>query len=317
MKKWCPYCASLHSAIDGANYCSQQGDRLEAAKSNAFYLRTRQLNSGKHFSRWTIRAVLDGYQLYHKQQSEHLLQANNYLLIGEGESYSSEIESELEVEALIVAFQPTFIGKGILSYSQSPTYLLDYPDETLKDPPDFWTSLYPRTLAINQLFYQLRDGIVKQEKSPLFYEETFFDLLTQITRNHFENEQKQLLIPARKKAVREELLRRLSIAKDFIDTQLSEKITLEEISHVSCLSPFHFLRLFRKVYQMTPFQYLSQERIKYAQYLLRHSSQSIQAIGQTVGFEDQGAFARSFKRYSQLTPGGYRGQSINGYENVI
>lgn len=308
MKKWCPYCASLHSAFEGANYCSQEGGQLEVAKSNAFYLRTRNLHSGEHFSRWTFRAVLDGYQRYHKQSSEHLLQANNYLLIGEGEAYSSTIESELEVEALIVALQPSFVRKGILCQVKPPAYLLEYPDESMNDLPSFWPSLYPRTKTMNTLLYQLRAGIVKQEKSSLFYEETFFALLSEITQNHFKNEQQHLLLPARKKAVRQELLRRLSIAKDFIDTQLNEKTTLEQISKVSCLSPYHFLRLFRKVYRLTPFQYLSQERMKYAQYLLRCSSQPIQIIGQQVSFDDQGAFTRSFKRYTKLTPSQYRAQ---------
>lgn len=52
MGKWCSYCASLRSAIEDENYCSQQGDPLDRAKTNAFYLRTRQLNSGNKPDGW-------------------------------------------------------------------------------------------------------------------------------------------------------------------------------------------------------------------------------------------------------------------------
>ncbi|MEL7221591.1 MAG: AraC family transcriptional regulator [Bacteroidota bacterium] len=306
MTRKCPYCASLHSAFNNENYCSKQGDVLKETKTNAFLLRAKQLTSGEHYSRWTIRAVLDGYQLYHKKQSDHYLKPDNYLLIEEGASYSSEILSDAEVEAMIVAFQPSFIAKATMGMLNSDAYLLDHPGDGEADTTVFWSTLYPRTTKVDQLLWDLKAGITERQANPLFYEELFHELFLSIVDNHLQKEEMIHRISAKKKATKQELFYRLRIAKDYLEAHLKDKVSLDDISRVSYLSPYHFLRLFRQIYRQTPFQYLTDQRIKRAQYLLRTTSYPIQEVAEQVGYDDQGAFARAFKRFTRQAPSTYR-----------
>lgn len=64
-------------------------------------------------------------------------------------------------------------------------------------------------------------------------------------------------------------------------------------------------RHFRRVFQLTPQQYMIKLRIEMAMRLLRGDG-SIAGIGQRCGFSDQSAFARQFKATVGMTPSEYR-----------
>jgi transcriptional regulator GlxA family with amidase domain len=60
------------------------------------------------------------------------------------------------------------------------------------------------------------------------------------------------------------------------------------------------------LFQITPHQYLLQERLKKALYYLDTSSKTIEDIARKVGFEDASSFGRFFKKKYRITPSGYR-----------
>jgi AraC-like DNA-binding protein len=93
-------------------------------------------------------------------------------------------------------------------------------------------------------------------------------------------------------------------ACDFIEAQCTESLSLEELSRVACLSPFHFQRLFLKDTGVSPHEYLVQSRIKKARELL-FEGHSLAGVAVDTGFADQSHFTRSFKRIVGVTPGRY------------
>ncbi|MEY2459942.1 MAG: hypothetical protein QOG30_1772, partial [Acidimicrobiaceae bacterium] len=66
-----------------------------------------------------------------------------------------------------------------------------------------------------------------------------------------------------------DVLVHLRRARDHADRSYAGPLTLEEMAAVACLSKYHFLRLFRATYGMTPMGYVSKRRIERAQDLLR------------------------------------------------
>ena len=63
-------------------------------------------------------------------------------------------------------------------------------------------------------------------------------------------------ITSAKLSTRQELFRRLSKAKIHIHTHLHTPLDLDTLSQVACLSKFHFIRLFKEAFGLTPRQYL-------------------------------------------------------------
>jgi AraC family transcriptional regulator len=89
---------------------------------------------------------------------------------------------------------------------------------------------------------------------------------------------------------------------DFIHAHLDRDLELVNLSAIAQISPYHFLRLFKKSMGTTPHQYILQCRVKKAKYLLKYSELSITEIASRVGFCDQSHLNRYFKQIVGLTP---------------
>ena len=66
-------------------------------------------------------------------------------------------------------------------------------------------------------------------------------------------------------STRKELYRRLTIAKEFLDTNLHRKVSVEEVSRVASLSSHHFKKTFKKLFGLTPHHYHVKKRLEYSQ----------------------------------------------------
>lgn len=91
------------------------------------------------------------------------------------------------------------------------------------------------------------------------------------------------------------------MAKLFIDERFNANIDLNLISGAAYCSKFHFIRLFRKVYGLTPHQYLISVRIKHAMGLLLEGHSVLHACLET-GFESITSFSSLFKKHTGKGP---------------
>jgi AraC-like DNA-binding protein len=103
-----------------------------------------------------------------------------------------------------------------------------------------------------------------------------------------------------------EVYQRIVSAKLFMDQHFEEPMDLDRISRHSCISRFHFHRLFTRIYRKTPHRYLTQKRMDNAKQLLARDDLSISEICNTVGFESIGSFSILFKREIGFAPQYYR-----------
>jgi len=100
--------------------------------------------------------------------------------------------------------------------------------------------------------------------------------------------------------------RRLMRAREFIDECYDQPLDLEQISGEACLSRYHFLRLFRRAFNKTPHQYLTQRRIEKAKELLSSSGLTVTDVCFEVGFESLGSFSSLFHKHVGHPPITYR-----------
>ncbi|MEM6842595.1 MAG: AraC family transcriptional regulator [Bacteroidota bacterium] len=102
------------------------------------------------------------------------------------------------------------------------------------------------------------------------------------------------------------LYQRIVRAKLFIDQQYHQPLSLDNLSDAAYFSRFHFLRLFRQLYRVTPHQYLTRKRIEAAKDLLAHSEISIAEISYRVGFQSAPHFNATFRKWTGTFPTQYR-----------
>lgn len=107
----------------------------------------------------------------------------------------------------------------------------------------------------------------------------------------------------------EELTRRadalLQRAKDFIHHHVDADLSLEDISDAANLSKYHFLRLFRRQFGITPHQYVINCRINAARTALE-TGEPLNDVVYRYGFSDLSHFNRRFKRIYGMTPKQYQ-----------
>jgi AraC-like DNA-binding protein len=94
-------------------------------------------------------------------------------------------------------------------------------------------------------------------------------------------------------------------AYDFLRAHPEENISLQDLAGLCHLSPYHFLRTFRRAYGLPPHTALLQMRINLARRLLAEGL-SIAGVSAAAGFADQSHFTREFKKSVGTTPLKYR-----------
>jgi len=90
---------------------------------------------------------------------------------------------------------------------------------------------------------------------------------------------------------------------DYIQQNIGNPVSVDDLADLLKCSKFYFLREFKKLTGLTPYQYLMNKRLEQAKQLLSADSASIAAIGLQLGFSDQAHFTRTFKNHFNITPG--------------
>ncbi|MBL3658450.1 AraC family transcriptional regulator [Fulvivirga sediminis] len=111
-------------------------------------------------------------------------------------------------------------------------------------------------------------------------------------------------------------LSRLAKALQFIDDHLSETLTLDEMAAQVCYSPFHFHRIFKALTQEPFLAYVKRRRMEKAAALLMRSHTSITGIAYEVGFADNAAFSKAFKKHYGVSPSQFREASPDRYAKM-
>ena len=97
----------------------------------------------------------------------------------------------------------------------------------------------------------------------------------------------------------------------YINEHFSEELSVEQLSSVSGLSPYYFIRVFKQETGYTPHEYTVNRRMASARYLLQYTALSVKEICFSTGFSSESVFCNAFKKKHQMTPQQYR---LNGTE---
>jgi transcriptional regulator GlxA family with amidase domain len=93
--------------------------------------------------------------------------------------------------------------------------------------------------------------------------------------------------------------------REYIHSNYSRNIELEELANAAGLSMYHLIRVFQKETGLPPHAYLTHLRVSRAKKLL-DLNLPLSQIALDTGFTDQSHFTRHFKRITGVTPGQYR-----------
>lgn len=97
--------------------------------------------------------------------------------------------------------------------------------------------------------------------------------------------------------------------KYYLDINYAEKIKLQEVAKNFGVHPNYLTRIFHEKYNVSPKQYLMDLKLKKARRLLTTTELSVSIIANSLGFDDQLAFSKTFKKEVHVSPSEYRKES--------
>jgi AraC family transcriptional regulator len=254
----------------------------------------------------SLKSFYGGQALYNVGRGGFRLDESAYLVLNHGQKYAITIESDTPVESFCLFFAPGLAEEIYRNLSLSPGHLLAEPAPPLAAPLTFFERTYPHDGLLSPLLNQIHHSPARAE--PLWLAEGVHRVMQQLLQRHFNLYREVETLPAARPATREELYRRLHLAREYMAAAFEQPLLLEDIAAVAGLSPNHLLRSFKQLFQQTPYQYLLTRRLDQAQTLLAQTDQSVTDISLAVGFESIGAFSWRFRHRLGLSPTEYRRQ---------
>lgn len=119
-------------------------------------------------------------------------------------------------------------------------------------------------------------------------------------------------------------LRRLALThhnvakvRDFIRSNLADRITLDDLADVTGYSRFHFVRAFRETTGLPPYAFLLNERIRAAQALLQMTDTPIAQVARDTGFGTHAHFSARFREMTGMAPVEFRRRARSGNDDGI
>jgi AraC family transcriptional regulator len=255
----------------------------------------------------SLHAVFNGNESYTIGRRKVTVFPGNFLILNNGTSYDRAIYSDTLANTFAIYFSPKFLLDFQYGYSLPDRNLLDEPmAKSLETPTTFLETIYPCKGDIKYNLLHLIDHFNENADEFLLDDYIYHALLLFHRLYYKEVLYKSSCLDALNAATRNELFKRLTLAKDFMLSNYSQDISLDDISQQSCLSSTHLFRTFKQIYNCTPHQYLIQIRLDNAKHMLKSTNYTLNEIVSLVGFTCPSTFIKLFKNKFQFTPGTYR-----------
>lgn len=248
----------------------------------------------------SVKTVVRGEVRWIVDNRGLLVDSNAFLVLGDGDKYSMNIESQTAVETCCVFFRNGFVEEVA---QDATTPLENSLDSPWRGAPklDFISRLHSdRKMAILPQIWSIAERC-ERELQPSSFEEDFLTLSQKLLLFYREVKNQFLRVPAAKASTRSELFRRLQIAREYLHGNADRRISLEEVSREACISQYHLHRAFRRVFRQTPHAYITALRMDRARSLLQ-TGRTVTDVAMEVGFSSLSAFTRLFRSRYGVPP---------------
>lgn len=287
---------------------------FNAEKWNAKFMQTNViLNSDVyeavyplHWGPLSLKFAFNGCEYYETENCRYRVTDGSFLLFNHDQLYTSSVVSDKAVRSFTINFCPEFRMKKFADMMTCDSKLLDDPDyEPIKEL-NFFSKLYSYDSEVATKIFELKSYIDGLNYNSLYINEKLSNILEGMYKLNCKVLKDTEGITAEKYSTRVELYKRLTRAKDYIDSNFMKEVSLETLGKVSSMNQFHFLRKFKQFYNKTPHQYLTEVRLTEAGTLLKNSKHTVTDVCMEVGFDSPASFSKLFKKNFGVSPVDYK-----------
>nr|WP_232243089.1 AraC family transcriptional regulator [Paenibacillus sp. GSMTC-2017] len=108
-----------------------------------------------------------------------------------------------------------------------------------------------------------------------------------------------------------EALIRLSNAIEHMEKQMEERLNIEELSRIACMSTFHFQRMFHMLTGLTVAEYVRKRKLTLAAQELASTSIKVIDVALKYGYDTPESFSKAFRKIHGLSPSEARSEGVS------
>lgn len=262
------------------------------------YSKLKTIAFEQAFRGFSIKFVLNGCENYTVNGREHQVRAGEYLLTNpycQGRGY---IDSQSMVEGICIDIQPAVMAEVMASLSEpgNPQIIADV--KMVLESGDFYENRYHAgATQLGQFLGGLSGYITNGQLHTSALDPGLFYQLAELYIADYQQISLQIsAIPALKASTRHDLYRRVMRGRDYIEAMYTQPIEMPEIARNAQLSEYHFYRLFKCVFGISPHQYILRKRLDLGRTLLLSGHCSVTQAAQQTGFADIYSFSKAFRK---------------------
>jgi AraC-like DNA-binding protein len=270
-----------------------------------YYSEFTEWDTSNAFRSFSIKYVLDQSISYQKDGRLYVVKANQYMVACKYADVKASFHYKSNIRSICIDICPKTVAEIFTILTDKKVDFDNYLDQYFKYPVFYESinSVYQTTLGkrLQDLNYeiQLHNGININK-------EWFIDLAERIIYQEFGNYLALLELNVVRPATKKEILRRLKLAKEYMDSNFLTITQIKEIAEYATMSEYHFLRCFKQVYKRTPYQYITEKRMQLAKSLLSKKVYLIREVANLCSFQDVYSFSKAFKKFYGISPSGLK-----------
>ncbi|MDX5480994.1 MAG: AraC family transcriptional regulator [Hymenobacteraceae bacterium] len=255
---------------------------------------------------YSLKYVVSGRERYEVNGRMHTVTAGNFLVVSNGSMCKFQVEEKQTVEGLCLYLDSGLVNQVWQSLQQGGEHLLDRQEaDSASVVPDFYENVFKaaHTPGLNSVLTAVQHTLQASDFSEAeVNEELFYGIAEELCQLQQESQAQLHRLPALKMATREELYRRLLLARDYLHDNLTEPVSLAVLADVASVSEYHFLRQFKLAFGQSPYQYLLQRRLHLAKQLLQAGGLTVGEAALACGFKEVQAFSKLFRKATGVAP---------------
>ncbi len=228
-----------------------------------------------------------------------------FFITNQHQLYTLEVENTC-TETFNIHFSEKLLGEVFAGLMLSSEKLIDNPQLDSNTPVAFYNRLYPKDALFKSLISKLYMHSQQGWQDALLLEEQLTEILVYLLSLHRHIQKEVYQLAAVKKSTQTEVYKRLCLSLNYLHSYYTQEISLDDLASIACLSKFHYLRMFKAVFGLSPYQYLLKLRLEKARELVINKGLLITEISTLLGFQNITSFSRLFHQRFSYSPLHYR-----------
>ena len=264
-----------------------------------YYSELQEWHTSNAFRSFSIKYIIEECIYYKKEKKEYAVTANTYLTACKYDDVKAYNKNP--IKSICVDICPNTVAETftILTAKNEDldAYLhnyFNYPEFLESIHPIHETSVGSKLLQLN---YLIQSGTAINPNK-----EWILDLSERIIYQEYGNYLSLKELKQVKPSTRKELLERLQHAKEYMDIYFLHIKEIKEVAAFCKMSEYHFFRRFKELFKKTPYQYITEQKMRLAKCLLKDNHKAVSEVAFTCNFPDVFTFSKAFKKFYGIPP---------------